>query len=143
MCSIRLIRYFLPISLNNLQLDAPHAALLDSFDFENETVVLHYFSGLEHMPVFSHHKPADGHVRVRVRHREFYTPVKVAHGESTVKKVVMPIDLGDLFIYFFIVFVGNVADNLFQKIFQSNDAFESAMFVDYETKMHLYFLHLA
>ena len=39
--------------------------------------------------------------------------------------------------------VRNIAHNLFQQIFQSDDAFNTAVLVDDKTKMRLGFLHLA
>src|SRR5688572_9691835 len=55
----------------------------------------------------------------------------------------MLVDLGGLCIYSFVMLVGNIADYLFEQIFESNDAFESAMFADDEPEMLLCFLHLA
>ena len=49
----------------------------------------------------------------------------------------------NLLIYLFIVFVRNFADDLFQQVFESDDAFQSSVFVDYEAKVRFLFLQLS
>ena len=49
----------------------------------------------------------------------------------------------NLLIDFFVVFVGNIADDLFQKVFERDDALDTAVFVNDETEVKFFLLHLA
>jgi hypothetical protein len=43
----------------NLEFHTHHAALLDSFNLKDQTVMLNHFSGLENVAGFGHQKPTD------------------------------------------------------------------------------------
>ena len=120
----------------NFEFHTHHAALLDAFNLKHQTVMLNHFSGLEHVSGFGHQKPADRCVSFRLRNGELQSPVEIAHCQSACQLKSFLINLRDLLIHFLIVLVRNFTDDLFEQVFERDDPFESAMFIDHESKMH-------
>src|SRR6185503_7543620 len=143
-CSIQLIiRFPFSVSFDDLQFHTHHATLFNALNFKHQTVVLDHFSRLEHVARFRHQEAADSRVSLRLGHRQFQTPVEITHGQSAVEHVRSVIYFHDLLVDFLVMLVRDLAHDLFQQIFERDDAFEPAVFVDYKSKMHLRLLHLA
>jgi hypothetical protein len=97
---------------------------------------------LENVSCLGHEETGNCRVALRLRQRKFQPTIKVPDRQSACKKVFVIAVRRNLLIYLFIVLIRNVTYNFFEQILKRNDAFESAVFIDYKTKMRLRFLHL-
>src|SRR5688572_10566373 len=70
------------------------------------------------------------------------TPIQVTNREAAFENISAVGLLVYLLVYFFVMLVGDVANDLFKKILQRNDAFDASMFIDHKTEMKLLPLHL-
>ena len=129
------------LRLDGLDLFHPHLldpAVIDLFDLENMAVKRHCLSLVQKLTRFGHQETGDRRVALGNRHIHLETPVKVTDGKAAVEQIAAIRLRIDLFVYLFVMLVRDVADYLLEQVFERDDAFDAAVFIDYKAEMELF-----
>ena len=98
-------------------------------------------SALQNPPSAIHQETSDRGVTGVFRQIQFKVLVGVAHTQHTIQKVCFTVS-SDLLASLFIIFIVYLPNDLFEQIFEREDTFHAAVFIDYKDEMNTHRLHL-